>query len=139
MANIVYNAGLDELRDFTTDTIRALLVTSSYTPNKDHDFVSTPAANELSGVGYSRPTLASKSRTVDDANDRITYDCVDPSFGTIAIGETARYMIVYKFVTNDADSILLACFDLGASGVATNGADFTVLVSSSGLLYHTQG
>lgn len=137
MATTVYNRGLDELRDWTSDTIRGLLVTASYTPNKDHDFVSDVSSFELSGTGYARPTLSGKTRTLSDVTDRITYDADDPDFGPIIVGETARYMILYKFVTNDADSILLACYDLGA--VATNGADFVVVFDADGALYTDQG
>lgn len=133
MATTIYTRGRDELRDFGSDTFRALLVTASYTPNVDHDFVADVSANELAGSGYSRPTLASKSRTIDDTNNRIVYDAADPSFGTIVAGETARYMIVYRFVTDDSDSILVACYDIGSQ--ATNGAPFVVTLSSDGLLY----
>lgn len=138
MATTVYNIGLDELRDFTTDTIRAMLLDNTYTPDKDHDFVADVVAAELAGAGYARETLTTKARTVSDANDRIEYTADDPDFGAVAVGETAQYMVVYKFVTNDADSILLSCFDLG--GVPTNGASFVVQWDvTDGFTYTDQG
>jgi len=137
MATIVYNRGLDELRDFTTDTFRALLLDNTYTPDKDDDFVSD-LTGELVGAGYSRQTLATKTRTVDNAQDRITYDAANPDFGSIVIGETAQYMVVYRFVTNDADSLLVVSFDLG--GIPTNGAPFVVQFDpTDGMLYTDQG
>lgn len=140
MATTVYNRGLDELRDFTSDTFMALLLNDAgYVPNKDHDFVAdlTPGTNEIAGAGYSRQTLATKTRTIDDTNDRITYDCDDLDFGTIAAGENVEAMVVYRFVTNDADSILIAYYPLGT--IATTGLAFPVVVSASGLLYVDQG
>ena len=138
MATTVYNRGLDELRDFTTDTFRALLLDNIYTPDKDDDFVSDVSADELAGAGYARPTLGTKSRTIDDAQDRIEYAAADPDFGPIVAGETAQYMVVYRFVTNDADSILIACYDIG--GVPTNGAAFVVQWDATdGFAYTDQG
>lgn len=140
MASILYNRGLDELRDWESDVFKAMLVTSSYTPNKDHDYVSSVSGNELSTIGsnYARATLGSKTRTITDATDRIVYDCANPSFGAIVAGQYARYMVVYREVTNDADSILIACIDLGSS-IATSGTIFSVDVDSAGLIYSNQG
>lgn len=135
MADLLYNRGLDVWSTFTSDTVKALLLKTGYTPNKDHDYVDdlTPASYEITVAGYSRPTLGSKTRTIDDTNDRITYDAADPSFGTLTAGETVVAMVVYKFVTNDADSILLGYYDL--ADTATAGLAFTVELSASGLYY----
>ena len=56
MASLIYNSAIDEMArgdiDFDTDTFKAMLVTSSYTPNKDtHDF-RDDVTNEVSGTGY---------------------------------------------------------------------------------------
>lgn len=140
MPTTVYNAGLDELRNFASVTFEALLLNDAgYVPDPDDVFVAdlTPAANEIAGAGYSRQALAGKSRTVDNALDRITYDCGDFDFGNIAAGENVTGMVVYRFVTNDADSILIAHYPLGT--IATTGLAFPVLVSAAGLLYTDQG
>lgn len=140
MADGVYNRGLDEMATFTSNSFKVLLLKGSgYTFNKDHDFVAdlTPASNEIAGSGYSRQTLASKTRTIDDTNDRITYDAADPAFGSIVTGETVSAMVLYRFVTNDSDSILVAYYDL--PDTPTDGNPFTVILGSSGLLYNDQG
>lgn len=56
--------------DLANDTIKVMLLTSSYTPDLDHDFVDDVSANEVSGTGYTAggATLASKAITDDDAN-----------------------------------------------------------------------
>jgi hypothetical protein len=49
---------------------------------------------------------------------------------------TFRYAVVYRFVTNDADSILVAYFDLGAQSITAS--DFTIKWNggaSSGTVY----
>lgn len=136
MADLIYNRGLDELRDWQTASYKALLLKGSgYTPNKDHDYVAnlTPASNETALAGYARVTLSGMVRTVDDTLDRVTYDCADLAFGSIAVGDTISAMVVYLFVTNDADSILVGYHDL--VDTATDGAPFTYQVNAAGLYY----
>lgn len=139
MADGLYNRGLDEFKTWTTDTFRFLLLKTGYTFNKDHDFVAdlTPASFEITVAGYSRQTAGTKTRTIDDTNDRITYDCADPAFGTLTAGETVVAMVLYRFVTNDADSILIGYYDIADS--ATNGAAFTVVMGANGAAYVDQG
>lgn len=136
MADGIYNRGLDELAAFTTSTYKFLLLKGSgYTFNKDHDFVSdlTVASNEVTVAGYSRQTAGTKTRTIDDTLDRITYDAADPSFGTLTAGETVSAMVLYRFVTVDGDSILIGYYDL--TDTATNGTAFAVVLATTGLLY----
>lgn len=140
MAVVVFNQGLDLLATWATDTFKFMLVKGSgWTPNKDDDFVAatTPASNEVSVAGYSRQTAGTKTRTVDDTNDRITYDCADPSFGTLTAGQTVTGMVLFKFVTVDADSPLIAYYPLGS--IATAGLPFPVAIATAGVAYNTQG
>lgn len=141
MAVTVYTRGMRELSGFTSNTFKALLIKGSgYTPDPDHDYVAdlVPASNEVSGAGYSRATLGTKSENIDDANDRIVYSCANPNFGNIAAGETVTGMVVFREVTNDSDSILIACYTFtGVGAGAVN--PFIVTVPADGLLYQTQG
>lgn len=140
MADVAYNRGLDEFAAWTTSTYKFLLLKGSgYTVNKDHDFVSdvTPGSNETALSGYGRQTAGSKTRTIDDSNDRITYDCADPAFGSIAAGDTISGMVLFRFVTNDADSILVGYYDI--ADTATNGTAFTVTINANGVAYIDQG
>lgn len=125
MADLIYDYGLDEWRNFTSDTVKALIVTSGYTPSRAHHFVAdvTPGSNELVVGSYARLTLTTKARTVDTTNHRVRYSCDDLAFGSLAAGATAAAIIVFKQVTNDADSILLALLDI--ADTATNGQPFT--------------
>ena len=56
MASFIYNSCLDDnvraLIDFDNDTFKQLLVTSSYTANKDTHTKRSDVTNEISGTGY---------------------------------------------------------------------------------------
>lgn len=141
MADGIYNRGLDEMAAWTTSTYKALLLKSvGYSFDKDHDFVAdlTPGSNEITASGYSRYTIVSPTRTINDTTDRIIYSTsVSPAFGTIVAGQTVGAMVLYRFVTNDADSILIGYYDL--TDFATDGTPFGLIVGVNGLFYVDQG
>lgn len=122
----MYNRGKVQNASFDWDdgaqTFRVLLVTSSYTPNVDHDFVSDVVANEATGTGYVRKDVTGRSVTIDDTNDRADHDANNITW--TALTSAFRYAIVYRLVTNDADSPVLCYFDLGAQSVTAQ--DFTI-------------
>ena len=126
MASIIYNRFKKNIGDGTHDwdsgaqTYRVLFTTAAYTPNADHNFVSE-VTNELSGGGYARQDLANRSVVQDDANDRADYKADTVAFTGLTNGQTARYAVVLRHVTNDADSPLVAAIDLGAGGVVMTG------------------
>lgn len=136
MADLMYDYGLDEGAAWASNTFRFLLLKGSgYTPSKAHHFVSslTPASNEVTVSPYARQTAAGKARTVDTTNHRIVYTCTNPDFGALAAGETVSAMVLYRFVTNDADSILVGYYDL--TDFPTDGTDFLVQLGGLGAFY----
>jgi hypothetical protein len=133
MASGWYNSGLRDVNDRTidlvADTLKLILVTSSYTPDKDHAFASS-LTNELSGTGYAggfagagRKTVGSKAFSTDTANDRIEFTWGGVTWTAINAGNP-KYAILVKEITNDAATRLIAFLDLGT--VVTNGGDLTV-------------
>lgn len=104
--------------DDGSQTFRLLLVTSSYTPNPDHDFVSDVVANEATGTGYVRKDVTGRSVTIDDANDRVDHDANNVTWTTLT--SVFRYAILFRNVTNDADSPVLYWFDLGAQNLTAS-------------------
>lgn len=56
--------------DFNSDTIKVMLLTSSYTPSDAHDYVDDIVANEVVGTGYTAggPTLGSATMAYVAAN-----------------------------------------------------------------------
>lgn len=148
MASNAYTSGVREMFvgnvDYLVDTIKVLLGIGSYTPNKDHDFLDEAGANdptdhELNVTGYTRgfngagrKTLASKTITVDDANDRVEFDCADITWTALGAGQTIAWAIVVKEVTNDAATQMLCYLDV--TDTPTNGSDITLQIGADGFL-----
>lgn len=130
MAAAAYNRGkfifIDSSLNLVSDTIRALLVTSAYTFDPDHNFVSD-ITNEVAHASYARQDMSNKSVAEDDANDRAEYHADPVDFGALT-GVTPDAIIIYKFVTNDAASPLIGYSDVGFGAVA-NGAGYVVDVA----------
>lgn len=133
MASGWYTPGLHKVLtrsiDAVNDTLKAILVTSSYTPDKDHEFASS-LTNELSGTGYvggfagaGRKTLAGKAFSLDTTNDRVEWTFTGVLWSAINAGNP-KYLIIAKEITNDAATQLLGWLDLGT--VVTNGGDLTI-------------
>jgi hypothetical protein len=143
MASITTNKGRTLIAngsvDLLTDTLKVMLLSAAYTPNKDHNFISDISANELSGTGYTagfggagRKTLASKTVTQDDTNDLAIFDAADVTWTAINAG-TVAYAAVVKEVTSNADSPVLAVLDVSPD-VATNGGDWTLQFGALGVI-----
>lgn len=99
--------------DLDTDTVKAALCTSSYTPDIDaHDFFDD-ITSEVSGTGYTAggATVGSKTLTLDTANNRVVWDAADVTWASSSI--TARYAILYEDTGTPATSGLIAVIDFG--------------------------
>lgn len=135
MASILYNKlyqlALTGGIDLEDDTINVLLVDDTYTADKAHDFVSDVVADELSGTGYTRKTLAGKSVTLDNGNNRVTFDATDPVWTGLDAGVIGG-AVIFKQVTNDADSPLICYLD--PTNLTTNGSDVTLQFNAAGIL-----
>ncbi len=133
MANVLYNRFLARLADAyvngkTAPTLRAALLrsTSTYSANKDHDYVSdvigaTPGGVEITASGYSRQSLANGSSTPDDTNDRANVDFDNVNFGSISAGQTIDAVLIYEQVGGDdstpENDPLIAYIDTDADGL----------------------
>lgn len=134
MAAYWYLEGIYRISDrtinWTADTVRAILLTSSYTFNEDHVFVSSLTANEL--TGYTRPSLANKAISKNTTDDKVYFTADDPTIASVATGQTISKVAIYKFVTNDSDSILIGYYD--GFSLPTNGGGVTLDFNASGAL-----
>lgn len=114
---------MDGSIDLDTDTIKAALVTSSYTPDIDsHDFWDDVVANEVGASGtYSAggATLANKAVTQDNTDNEGVFDADDFSFTSATI--TARYVIYYKSTGVNSTSALICYDDLSSNKTSTAG------------------
>jgi hypothetical protein len=133
MASFIYNSAIDDLAngniDFGADTFNLLLVTSSYTANKDTHVKRDDVTNEVSGTGYTAGGAATACTvTKDTATDKVTLSFASVSFSTATI--TAAGAVIYKARggTADADE-LVAFIDFGGD-VSSTAATFSVGVST---------
>lgn len=132
MASFVYNEGANGLLTpavivWSSDTIKARLVASSATINKDDTTMTGHTA-----IGTDQ-TLGSKTKTKDTTNDRIVFDAADPVWTAVAGGSTVGTVDIFKFVTNDAGSTPIASLDI--TDTATNGGDITIQFDALGIFY----
>jgi hypothetical protein len=107
-------------------TIKCALLESGYTPSKDHVFASA-LTNELTCTGYARKTLGTVVISQDDTLDLGKIAAADivwtPALGPSTGGPIAKYAALIKFVTEDADSPIIAILDVDKQ---TNGGVFTL-------------
>lgn len=118
--------------DFDTDTVKAMLCTSSYTPNQDTHQYKSSVTNEVVGTGYTAggATVASKTVTYDTATNTLTLDAADVSWAASTI--TARYLVFYVDTGSAATSPLISYVDFGAD-VSTTAATFTYQIAAAGI------
>jgi len=122
VANTLYNRGLAYAAQegWTNIVMRVLLVrdTSTYTPDKDHDYLTDFTGNggvEVTASGYARDTIESVTSTLDDTNDLANVDGDNLDFGEVVAGQGWEAALVYIQIGGDdttpANDILLAWFD----------------------------
>ena len=140
MASNMYNLGkskfllgeIDWVDDGTGGLIELLLVDDVHVADPDDDFVADVNADEASGTGYVRKDLASCAVTVNDTDDRAEADAADVTWTGLDCGTIAA-AVVYKFITTDADHILICHLDF--TDLVTNGGDVTLQFATAGLFY----
>lgn len=112
--------------DVNTDTIKAALVSSSYTPNlATHEFWSSASANVVG-----TPQTLSSVTVTDGA-----FGAASPLTYTAVTGSQVNYVVFYKDTGTTTTSPIIAIFDT-ATGlpVTPNGGNITVSLNASGIL-----
>jgi hypothetical protein len=124
--------------DFDSDTIKVMLVSSSYTPNQDtHDYLDDVVAYEVSGTGYTAggAALASKTVTYDAGTNTTKFDAADVTWSSSSI--TARYAVVYDDSgAGNSSKALIGYYDFVTDRASSNG-DFIVRWGADGLFTAT--
>lgn len=131
---------MDGTVDWDATTLKILVLDNTYTPNADHSTIADIVSHEISVAGYTggfngagRKSLASKTVTQDDANDRVDLDAADLTWTALATGATIGGYAVVREATNDAGSDVIAILGLSA-GVPTNGGDHTAQWAANAML-----
>ncbi len=151
MADIIYNRFIYLVNNHTIDltssgtVVRALLErsTSTYSPDKDHDYVSDlTSLVEISVSGYARITATTKAVSLDDTNDRALWDFDDLDFGTLASGQSVKSLILYQQTggndSSPSDDPLICRIDSIFSPYALGGGDFKLVLNAAGLMKMVQ-
>lgn len=130
--------------DLDSNTLKIMLVTTSYTYDPDHTVVDNGANNgtdpsfcELSVSGYTggfagagRKTATLTVASVNNTDNRCDINIGDLTWTALAGGATIGGAILIKEITNDTSSRVIAYFDL--TDTATNGGDITLDFPASG-------
>lgn len=134
MASFNYNSLVDDLVkaniNFNYDTIKMMLVTSSYVADKDNHSKRSSVTNEVANSnGY---TAGGKNITVtttkDLVNDREDIEFTIPPWTSSNI--TARAGIIYKSRGGlSSDDELVSYIDFGSNFTSTNGT-FLVTITN---------
>lgn len=123
---MIYNSFLEDLNEGTidpdTDTFKAMLVTSAYTPNKDTHTKRSDVTDEVSGTGYVAGGQTVTVTVVPDlVNDRLDLSISVPTW--LASTITARGIVIYKSRGGAASADeLVAHGDFGADVSTTDEA-----------------
>ena len=119
--------------DFSSDTIKVALLSSSYTPNFDTHENFDDLTNEVSGTGYTAggKEITTKSFSQDNANDKAVFDGDDVSWTGSTI--TARYAVIYKDTGTPSTSPLIELLDFEADEESDSGT-FKIEWNADGIL-----
>lgn len=126
--------------DFDAQSIRvALLMTNHSLLTAGQEDVATISAittlDEFNGANYARKVLASPVVAAVNASDWATFDATDVLFTALGAGtRSAAGILLFRFVTTDADSVPIAWIDTGGFPIAGNGGDLTIVWDALGIL-----
>lgn len=145
-SSFVYNYAKQKLWsgqiDLDTDDLRMLLVMTSNTADTEDDvqFISGfTLLDEFNGAGYARQALANEAVNADVANARAEFDADDVAFGALSNGtRSLQGVVIFKFVTNDTDSIPICYLANQTIGnFNPGGATITFKWNAEGIMWQT--
>lgn len=133
MASLLYNSFVDDLArgaiDADADTFKVMLVTSTYTPNKDTHTKRSDVSNEVTGTGYTAGGTASAATvTKNTATDDVTIAFASVNWPTSTI--TARAAVIYKSRGGASSADELVAYVDFLSDITSTADTFTVTFSS---------
>lgn len=134
--------------DWLNDTIKVMLVKSTYVDSNLRDFVddgtaNDPLSHECDATNYTggfagagRKTITSKTITRNNGANRVEYDCAAITWTALggAVNNTIGGVVFIKEITDDTASIIIG-FDDGVANQATNGNDFVYTPNANGIFH----
>lgn len=137
MASVIYNSFKRDIMngsiDLDTDTIKVMLVTSTYTADQDAHTKRSDITNEVSGTGYTAGgATLSVTVSVDNTDNEGVFDATDVTWSTSTI--TARGAVIYKSRGGASSADELVCYiDFGSDQVSSAG-NFVIQWAAEGIL-----
>lgn len=119
----IMNGGID----LDSDTLKVMLVTSSYTYSAEHTRANAITGEVANGNGYATGGAALGSKSVVGG----VFDASDASWPASTI--TARGAVIYKSTGTAANDPLIAYIDFGENKASSNG-EFKILWNNAGIL-----
>ena len=115
--------------DLNSDTIKIMLVTSSYTPDFGAHGHKSDVTNEVSGTNYTAGGNTLGSLSLTQTGGTIKFDAADTSWSSATITNARGAVIYDDSLTNDP---LIAYIDFGSDFSSSNGT-FTITFASGGI------
>lgn len=150
MANVFFTKAKRDLLksgagsiDLEGDTLKVMLVDSTYAPNPDDEFVddgtaNDPLSHEISVTGYTggfggggRKTITGSAVTADLTDDEAVWDANDITWTALGSGATIGGCVIIKEITDDTLSRVIAFLD--TTNIATNGSNINLSWNSEGI------
>lgn len=133
----VFTALWNKEIDFDTDTIEVIGSVVAHTPDQDaHDYVDD-ITNEVSGGGYSRKTLASKTVTYTGATNKHKLDAADVQW-TTATFTVRNFHIADTSPGSDATRPLIG-YQQSDADIVGGGGNFDLAWHADGIVEITVG
>lgn len=109
--------------DFAFDTIKTMLTTSSYTPDRDAHRYKSSVTNEVAGTGYAAGglTLASSALVYDSVNHRLRFTAGNAAWSGATITGARRAVVYDATPSTDATRPLIMWVDFGQDLSPVNG------------------
>ena len=127
MANTIYSQGLAGIISgnirLESDTIVAMLVGATYTPDID-DVLVSDVSDEVTnavGTGYERKVVTTKQFTIDLGTDNVLFSCDDLRWTEIQTNVDVQHVILFRQGFGDDTSSLLFAYEIPLT--QTVGAD----------------
>ena len=133
MASLIYNSAIDDMArgaiDFDTDSFKVMLVTASYSADKDAHLKRSSVTNEITGTGYTAGGVsAAVTVTKDTANDKVTIEFAAVSWTSSTI--TARGAVYYKSRGGLSSADELVAYNDFGSNITTSNGTFSLAAST---------
>lgn len=129
------DASGDGPMDLLSDTIKATLHTSTYTPNQSTNETKTDATNELSTAGgYTAGGVTLASKTLTSSSLVTTFDAADLSWSALSV--TFRYIVLWDDTPTTPADPLISYVDTGGDQTLSS-TDLAVIWNASGIFTFT--